>query len=264
MKLGISTSSFFNRINTESSFDIIRQMHIDNLLVSLTTFSEYERRFVDALIPRKGNLGVLAVRPEGGQFEPELFSTNARVRADAEVFFKKVCAACQTLGARYYVFTGPVRLKRRNYEFDFVRLGDRINQLCEIARSFGIVLCYQNLFYSYANEPDFFRNIIKHCPPLMCALDLKHAALSGIEPIKFIEAFADRTAIIQLCDMKKDLTTALPGEGKFNFDKFFAELLKRKVSANLMLEANSRDYQDLNALKSSYDYIAALWMRAKG
>ena len=264
MRLGISTSSFFNRINTESAFDIIRQMHIDTAEVYLTTFSEYEQRFLDALVPRKGNLNVYSVHPEGAQFEPELFSTNSRVRADAELFFKKVCAAARALGAKYYTFHGPVRLKKTSYEFDFVRLGDRVNQLSEIARSFGISLAYENVFYGYGNNPDYFRDLLRQCPNLACSLNVKNALLAHIDPIIFLDAMQGRIAIIYLCDVCKDMSTALPGEGKYNFEKFFSELYKRNiVNTCMIIEANSRDYRDLNQLKAAYDYLAALWIKTR-
>ena len=263
LKFGISTSSFFNRINTESTFDIVRKMHIDTVELALTTFSEYERRFVEALIPRKGSLDVFSIKPEGGQFEPELFSTNARIRADAEVFFKKVCTAGQMLGARHYVFLGPVRLKKHKYEFDFVRLGDRINQLNEIARSMDLQLTYQNAFYSYGSNPDYFKELSKQCPHLTYAISFRHALMAGIDPIRFIDAVGEKAVIIQMCDVKKDLNSVLPGEGKYNFDKFFSEAKKRGVNAYMFLEAISRDYRDLTQLKTSYDFLNALWHKSR-
>jgi len=263
MKFGISTNSFFNRINTESTFDIVRKMHIDTVEIALTTFSEYERRFIEALLPRKDNLEVFSVKPEGGQFEPELFSTNARIRADAEVFFKKVCTAAQMLEAKYYVFLGPVRLKKHRYEFDFVRLGDRLNQLNEIARSHGISLCYQNAFYSYGSAPEYFKELSRACPFMVYALNIKHALMAGIDPVRFLDAFGDKTAMIHLCDVKKDFSTVLPGEGKYPFERFFFELKKRSIKADIFLDAVSRDYRDLTQLKTSYDYLYALWHRIR-
>jgi len=263
MKFGISTASFFNRINTESTFDIVRKMHIDTVELSLTTFSEYERRFIDALIARKGNLSVLSIRPEGTQFEPELFSTNARIRADAEVFFKKVCSAGQMLNARYYVFLGPVRLKKLNYDFDFLRLSDRINQLNEIARSFGLTLVYQNAFFAYGSSPEYFKELNKQCSFISYALNFRHALTAGLDPIKFLDAFGEKLAIVQLNDLKKDLNSILPGEGRYNFEKFFIELKKRNSTADIFLDAISRDYKDLTQLKTSYDFLLSLWHRVR-
>ena len=231
--------------------------------VYLTTFSEYEQKFLDVIVPRRGNIAVHSVHPEGSQFEPELFSTNARIRADAEIFFRKVCYSARMLGAPFYIFHGPVRLKKTEYEFDFVRLGDRVNQLCEIARSYGVRLAYENVFYGYGNTPDYFKQLLRQCPNLLAVLDTRHALLAGIEPIKFLEAMEGKICTIHLCDIKKDSDSALPGEGKYNFEKFFNEANKARVNASVILEPSSRDYKDVNQLKTCYDYLNALIIRSR-
>ena len=264
MKLGLSTNSFFNRINTESSFDIIRQMHIDTVEVNLATFSEYEPRFLEALQAKKGNLLTHSVQPEGSQFEPQLFSTNARVRGDAEILFKKVCYATRVLGGKFYIFQGPVRLKKIEYDFDFVRLGDRVNQIAEIAKTYGIQIAYRNTFYGYGSDPKYFAELLRQCPSLQTVLCVKNAYQAGIDPIKFLDVMASRICTVHLCDVaQKGHGTALPGEGKANFEKLFIELNRRNVVTTMILDANSRDYRDINQLKQTFDNLSALWIRAR-
>ena len=89
MRVGISTASLFNRVPTESAFDVLRQMRVDTTEVFLNTFSEYEKPFADALVARKGTINVHSVHALSTQFEPQLFTTNARVQAHAENIFKK-------------------------------------------------------------------------------------------------------------------------------------------------------------------------------
>ncbi|MCI8458298.1 MAG: sugar phosphate isomerase/epimerase [Clostridia bacterium] len=263
MKLGISTASFFNRVQTESTFDILRQMRVDTTEVFLNTYSEYEKPFIDALIPRRGNIDVHSVHCLGTQFEPQLFSGNARVRSDAENIFRKVCYAGYMLGAKFYTFHGPTRLKKRDYTFDYIKLGSRINQLIDIAQSYGVNLSYENVHWTYASEPEYFRQILKQCPRLYTTLDVKQALQAGQDPMKFLDAMGNRISTIHLCDVDKSGETALPGDGKFNFEKFFRELEKRNVNAHALLEVYSRDYKDLNELKSAYDYIVGIVMKVK-
>lgn len=262
MRLGISTASFFNRVQTEGVFDILRQMRVDTTEVFLNTFSEYEKPFIDALVPRKGIVNVHSVHCLGTQFEPQLFNANARVRQDAETIFRKVCYAAYMLGAKFYTFHGPVRLKKKDYIFDYVRLGDRINQLVEISQSYGIKLSYENVHWTYGSTPEYFKQILKQCPNLYTTFDVKQAKQAGCDPIKFLDAMGDRISTIHLCDVTKD-GTALPGQGTINFEKLFKEIEKRNINANILIEAYSRDYDDINELKQCFDYLNTLLIKVK-
>lgn len=262
MRFGIATSSFFGRVSTELAFDHLRSMRVDTTEVFLSTFSEYEKAYIDALIQRKGNINVHSVHAHGTQFEPELFSTNLRARADAEIIFRKVCYAAFMLGAKFYTFHGPIKLKKFPYKYDYVRLGDRVNQLTEIAQSYGVNLSYENVHWSYASFPEYFEKLLPQCPNLYTTLDVKQAVQAGYDPIKFLDAMGDRISTIHLCDVVKDGTTCLPGKGKLNFEKFFSELSKRNINLAMLVEAYARDYRDVSELRSSYDYLNGLLIKA--
>lgn len=261
MRVGISTASFFNRIPTESTFDVLRQMRVDTTEVFLNTFSEYEKPFADALVARKGTINVHSVHALGTQYEPQLFNANARVRADAENIFKKVCYAGAVLGAKYMTFHGPVRLKDKEYVFDFVKIGDRINQLCEIAQTYGIRLSYENVHWTYFNTPDYFRRLKKQCPTLGATLDVKQAMQSGINAYKFLEVMADRLTTIHLCDYNTKGETKLPGQGKFNFEKLFRALDTLNINVQMFIEVYTKDYRELNELKESYDFLSKMLIK---
>ena len=263
MRLGITMESFYGRVSTELAFDHLRSMLVDTTEVYLSTFSEYEKPFIDALIQRKGNINVHSVHPQGTQFEPELFSTNLRARADAENIFRKVCYAGFMLGAKYYTFHGPICLKHFRYNHDYVKLGDRMNQLVEIAQSYGLKIAYENVHWAYSAQPEYFSELLARCPRLYTTLDIKEAAEAGIDPSKFLDAMGGRIATIHLCDMEKSGFTCLPGNGRINFEKFFIELGRRGINVPMLLEAYARDYGDVNELRASYDYLNALLVKVR-
>ena len=263
MKLGISTASFFNRVQTESSFDLLRQMRVDTTEVFLNTYSEYEKSFVDALIPMRGSIRVHSVHCIGTQFEPQLFNANARVRADAEALFRKVCYAGYVLGAKYYTFHGPARYKKWDNDFDYQKFGNRINQLIDIAQSCGMNLSYENVHWTYASFPDFFKQLLKICPRLYTTLDVKQAVLAGYDPVKFLDVMGNRISTVHLCDVDKHGKTALPGQGKMNFERIFRELDRANINVSALIEVYSSDYADISELRASYDYLEKLWESIK-
>ena len=92
---------------------------------------------------------------------------------------------------------------------------------------------------------------------------VKQAVQSGHDPVKFLDAMGNRISTVHLCDVDKNGNTAIPGKGKFNFEKFFHELEKRNVNVPALIEAYAHDYKDLNELKSAYDYILNIIIKVK-
>ena len=91
---------------------------------------------------------------------------------------------------------------------------------------------------------------------MLCAtVDVKHSLFSGYDPIKYIDAVEDRLVTVHVTDVTKEETTALPGKGRFDFEKLFKELDKRKLEPAVIIEAYARDFSYLEELKASYDYL---------
>ena len=78
MKIGISTSTFFNTVPTDGVFDILRKLRSNTCELCLNTFSDYEKIYVDTLAQFRAGIDVVAVSPLSTQFEPQLFAPNAK------------------------------------------------------------------------------------------------------------------------------------------------------------------------------------------
>lgn len=258
MKLGISTACFYEKEHVEATFEILRSMNVNTTEVFLNTFSEYEKPFVDALKERKGDVRVHSVHAHGTCFEPELFSGYERIRNDAEQIFRKVCYAAYTLGAKNLTFHGPFLKPGRNPNINFSRFGDRVNQLCDIAESYGLQIAYENVNWAYFNTPDFFKNLKEHCPKLKATLDIKQAFYSEIDPYKFLDVMEDRLVTVHICDMDNKMNPVLPGKGRFNFEKFFRELNARVPEITVLLEVYNNCYADYDELKDNYNELSAI------
>ena len=256
MKIGLSTSTFFNTVPVENVFDLMRKMRIDTTEVCLHTFSDYEKAYVDKLAPLRANMDVAAVSPLSTQFEPQLFSPNMRVRADAELIFRKVCYACFAFGAKFYTFRGPINLTDAK-EFDYTRLAQRINQLADIAATYGVSLSLKNMRWSYAATPDFFKKIMERCPRLFASFSLHQAENAGYDLREFLDACtAQSVSLIDVQDFNKT-DWCLPGRGKYRFDKLFADLDRRKITAPVMLAAGSDSYTDFLQVRDAFEYLVS-------
>ncbi len=254
MKIGISTSTFFNTVAAENVFDLLRKMRVDTTEVCLNTFSDYEKPYIDKLASLRGGMNVVAVSPLSTQFEPQLFSPNMRVRADAELLFRKVCYACFAFGAKFYTFRGPINLTDSK-DFDYMRLAQRLVQLSDIAASYGVSLSLKNMRWSYAATPEFFKRILDKCPRMFATFDLYQAEVAGYDIREFIDACPpQRINLIEVQDVVKN-EWCLPGCGKYRFDKFFADLDRRKMTAPVLIAAQSDSYTDFLQVCDSFEYL---------
>lgn len=256
MKIGLSTSTFFNTVATENMFDIMRKMRVDTAEVCLNTFSDYEKSYVDRLAQLRAGIDVVAVSPLSTQFEPQLFSPSMRVKADAELIFRKVCYACFAFGAKFYTFRGPINLTDIK-EFDYARLAQRYVQLSDIAATYGVNLSLKNMRWSYAATPEFFKKIMERCPRLFATFDIYQAECAGYDIREFLAACApQRISLIEVQDFNKT-EWCLPGRGKYRFDRLFADLDKRQVTAPVLLAASSDSYTDFIQVRDGFEYLVA-------
>lgn len=263
MKIGVSTSTFFNTVKTEGIFDVLRKLNVDTTEFYLNTFSDYEKEYVDELAKSRGGITVAAVSPLATQFEPQLFSPNMRVRNDAEAIFRKVCYACFALGAKYYTFKGQINLFGEK-DFDYQKLSQRYTQLADIAASYGISLSLKNMRWSYASTPEFFRHMAERCPRLYASFSLFHAESAGYDIREFLDAFpAQRISLIDVQDFVKTDFFCMPGRGKYRFDKLFADIERRKIYAPVMLAA-SPNYSDIAQVREGYEYLLAQYKLVHG
>lgn len=259
MKLGISTACFFGRERVETTFDVLRSMNVDMAELFLNTFTEYEKPFVEALKERKGDITVHSLHAHGTNFEPELFTTYTRGRDDAEHLFRMVCYAGFVMGAKAYTFHGPFTKAHRTLNIDYQRFGERVEELCEIAESYGMQLAYENVNWAYFNNPDFFRNLKQYCPKLKATLDIKQAFYSEIDPYKFLDVMGDRLVTVHVCDVDAKMNPVMPLRGgKFNWERFFRTLADTNPDVNIVLEVYRDSYTDYDDLKSCYDELSAM------
>lgn len=258
MKLGISTATFFGKILTEDSFEIMEKMDAKICEVFLTTFFEYTSDFAAFLKTKAKNIKVHSIHSLNSQYEPELFNSVDRTRLDSEKVFKDVCIAGGILGANYYTFHGPARLKKKEYVFDYEVLGKRIEELCGITKSYGMELCYENVHWTFYSENGYFKNLKKYSPSLKACLDIKQAMQSKIDYKLFIEEMGDDLKTVHLCDYDANGKLCIPGRGIFDFKELFKILKHNGFTGALLLELYSGDYKSLEEVEKGFNYLQEL------
>lgn len=265
MEIGISTASFFGRELTEDTFDIIKELGFDTCEVFLTTFCEYKEDFARLLDKRKNGVNIYSVHTLNQQFEPELYNIMPRTRLDCEYFFKQAAVAAGILGAKYYTFHGPARLRGRNYNFDYQRLGNRTEELCHILKeeSGCCELSYENVSWAFFYNPEYFARLREISPSVKACLDIKQAMQSGLHALDFLPCMQGRLANVHLCDYDTDGQLSVPGKGEFDFTELFVRLADIGYDGPLMMELYSKNYNTYEDIKEGREYLQECLERAR-
>ena len=157
MEIGLSTASYFQKLQIEDAVLDIGTHGVSVCEVFLNTFSEYEPEFVELLAERldRANVSVFSVHPMSMQFEPQLFSIHPRQREDALRLYEQVLGAGKRLGAHTYVMHGPARLFGGVKNIELFRIAPILLDLAERAQRFDIQLTLENVSWCVFNEPEF-------------------------------------------------------------------------------------------------------------
>ena len=258
MNIGLSTASYFQKMQIEDAIPDIGAHGVRVCEVFLNTFSEYEPAFVELLAERldAAHVRAFSVHPMSMQFEPQLFSIHPRQREDALHLFERVLAAGKRLGAVCYVMHGPARLFGGVKNIELARVAPILIDLAACAAKFGIQLTLENVSWCVFNEPEFGARLqalthgeIKH------TLDVKQAIRSGYDPMDYIRAVGEHIVNLHLCDATQlpagGVRYVMPGFGEYDFVSMLNLLGEKGYTGPAFIEVYSDMYAEIPVLYES-------------
>ncbi len=255
MKIGISTASLFGRKNTEDALEFLSKNKVETSEVFLESFSEYNRAYGKILASRKGGIDVHSMHVLTTQFEPQLYSLNQRAKSDSFEFLDTALQAGQEVGAKYYTFHGPARLKRTPIVINFDRIGSITQDIMAYCQKYGITLAFENVHWSYYNYIGFFKELRARATGLKGTLDIKQARQSGIAYSEFLDEMAGDIVTVHLSDVDAKGKMCLPGKGITDFSDLFSRLLDVGFDGSCLIEAYANDFSDETELFQAVDYL---------
>ena len=258
MQTGVSTASLFLRKDNEDALPLLESLGVKTVEVFLTSFSEYGYPFADILKERKGSLHVNSVHDLNTEFEPQLFNTHPRVKADAFAWLEKVLQSANALGAPYYTFHGTARIKRASRlpnADNFSKMIEGFSTILEVCRRHGVALCLENVEWATYNRPSVFSILANELPSLRGVLDIKQARISGYSYEAYLTEMDNRIAYAHVSDINERGRICLPGKGDFDFDTLVKRLKDVGFDGALIVEVYTDNYGDPIELKRSCEYL---------
>lgn len=258
MQTGISTASLFVRKNTEEALQFLAQNQIPTAEVFLESYCEYKKEFGELLNTVKGDTKIHSIHTLTTQFEPQLYSLNARAMADSFELLNSTMETAKTIGAKYYTFHGPARLKKTPIVINYDRVGEITQRIIDVLKKYDLTLAYENVHWAYYNYIGFFREIKKRTTGLKGTLDIKQARQSDISVVDLIEEMNSDIVTVHLSDIDENGKMCLPGKGITDFKDLFLRLNDVGFDGALLLEVYQNDYKEYKELFDSYQYISEL------
>ena len=263
MDIGISTASYFNRLQTEDAVSDIIKNGIGLTEIFLNSYLEYEPAFIDLLCERIGDSGlrVYSIHPMSLNFEPFLFSIHSRQYEDGERYFRKILDAGRRLGAGYYTMHGYANLSGavRNVQMD--RVAPVIVRLAEIAREYGITLTIENVSWCMCSHPSFVTELCNRigAGTVKFTLDIKQAFRAGETPEAFIDVFGRDLANLHVTDVvtSPDGTHAIrmPGRGTLDYRALTDSIRKNGCEVPAIVEVYSDMYREISEITDSVRFL---------
>lgn len=258
MKVGISTASLFQREHNEDAVALFSDWNIACAEVFLTTFCEYNEPFGKRIAERKGGVDVHSVHVLNTQFEPQLFSTEERVKSDAFQLLRGSMSAAKAFGAKYYTFHGIGRYKKAAREGktdDYPFWAERLREIDEVCGGYGVKLSLETVEWSILRAPYIFSEIVKDYPNITGVLDIKQTRISGYPDEEYIKAMQGKITHVHLSDIDENGKMCLPGRGKYDFATLIKRLSDVGFDGALIIEAYKGDYEKEEELKDSYLFL---------
>ncbi len=261
MKLGLTSAAFYGRLETEDAAAFLREFDLDTCEVFLESFSEYTKDFGQLVRGKLVGLNCTSVHPKGTQFEPDLFGQSERQRTDAMHILRGVLDAGQALGAKYYVFHGPVSVLGR-ITLDRIRmLEERFGMMQDEAHAHGMEILWENVFYGAVSGAEDFREICTRLPGTGFVLDLKQAWRGHVDPFEIVERYGRSIRHVHVLDRAADGSICLPGEGVYDLEGLLKKLHGCGFDGSVIIEPYAYQTTDIEAVKRSVDYMRDIMAR---
>lgn len=257
MKLGVSTSCFYP-LETEVSLENLGKAGIQNTEIFFNAQCETKQSFVDILLDMKEKygMGVASIHPTMSLAESfMIFSNYERRLREALDQFRRYSEIAAALGAKYIILHGG----KPNGILSDEEYCERYMLLKEATRENGVTVLQENVVRHRAGEIEFLRSVrdILGDEAEFC-IDLKQSLRCGYDPMDLIDEFAPNIKHYHISDHSVSSDCLLPGDGGFDFGRFFDTLAANHFDGACIIEVYSSCYSSYDSIYRSFRELQAL------
>lgn len=257
MAFGISTSCLYP-LETEKSLETLGKAGVKTCEIFLNSISETTPGFAKKLNEIKSayDMRAVSIHPFSSFSETYmLFSEYERRFFDALEFYKKSCEIASILGAHILVIHGSRLQGKLSHELYF----ERFKKLIDAGKEFGITVCQENVNAHFSENPDFLKKMRTALgKDFRMVFDVKQAFRAGFSPLGFAEEFKNEIEHIHISDHKEGFDCLPPSTGTFEFRKLFEIMNSVNYSGDYVIELYRNNFENTEELIKALDYVQNL------
>lgn len=262
MKSGVSTACLYPML-LEDAFSALLDMEFREFEVFINTFSELESGYLGEFRRKADETGsrIKSVHPFTSGYESFLlFSDYERRFLDAMEFYKRYFEACNLLGAELLVLHG--RRDERHTRSAEEQYFERYGRLFELGETFGVTVAQENVNQFLSDDPAFVLRMKKACGQ-KCAfvLDIKQAVRGGQNPFELCSAMGGGIVHVHLNDNSPESDCLLPGFGTMDYRLLLRMLKSYGFDGDLIIEVYRKSFGDLRELLDAKRVVDGLVLK---
>ncbi len=243
MKIGVSTASLYP-LETEIALEEIGKAGVKDTEIFFNAESELKPSFVDTLLDIKENYGlnITAVHPTMSLAESfMIFSEYERRFRDALQKFALYSEIAAELGAKYIILHGG---KPNGLTTD-EEYCEKFMALNRETQKNNVMVLQENVVNYRSGDIEFLRSMreILDDDAQFC-FDIKQSIRCGYNPLDLINEFCDNICHFHISDHSLAGDCLLPLRGKFDFKTFFEILKQKDYKGACMIEVYKNAYKN--------------------
>lgn len=257
MAFGISTSCLYPQ-PTEDALETLGKSGVKTCEVFLNSTSETTPEFAKKLneIKNKYGMRIVSVHPFSSFAETYmLFSEYERRFYDALEIYRKCADVSALLGAQIMVIHGSLLPGKISHEAYF----ERFHKLVDTGKKSGITVCQENVHSHFSQNPEFLKKMRNALSSdFRMVFDVKQAVRSGFSPLDFAEEFKKEIAHVHISDHKEGFDCLPPASGIFDFKKLFEIMNSANYAGDYVIELYRNNFSEPAELIKALDYVQNL------
>lgn len=257
MAFGISTSCLYP-LETEKSLEMLGKSGVKTCEIFLNSIGETTPEFARKLneIKNEYDMRAVSVHPFSSFSETYmLFSEYERRFCDALEFYKKSCEIASLLGAHILIIHGSRLTGKLPHDLYF----ERFQKLIEAGKEWGITVCQENVNAHFSESPDFLKEMRNALgDDFKMVFDVKQSFRAGFSPLEFAEEFKNEIAHIHISDHKNGFDCLPPASGIFKFKKLFEIMNSANYGGDYVIELYKSNFENIEELLKALDYVQNL------
>lgn len=260
-KIGISSSCYYPQL-TEVSFKKVCESGADTAELFFNSYSELEDSYIKELTSMQKfyNINIPSVHPFGSFTESfYLFSNYKRRFYDSLPLYERFFEVMNMLGAGIFIIHGS-KIPGSVTDEEYFEL---FGQLMETGKKYKITVAQENVVDYRSQSPERLKRMSEYLgKDFKTVFDVKQARRANEDVYDFLKKIGSTVCHVHLSDYCDNKDCIAPGEGNFDFERFFKYMQSINYKGAYIEELYAHSYTNeeqiingYNRLKEAYSAI---------